>query len=302
MGTKVSTVQQKIAALAGRAHGVVTRSEMLRAGITPKEIKSRVGRGYLIRVHRGVYRVGHAAPSTLATYMAAVKACGEGAALSGRPAAHLWGLLKSRRPPAPEVTAPTARRVTGVRTRRRKLSDADGTAQRGIPVTTIPQTLVDLAAELSEEDLARACHEANVKYCTTPAQVASVIVRCSHAPGVQRLKRVMSGDVKVTLSKLERRFVKLVKEAGLSLPETNRVASGRYVDCRWSQHRLTVELQSYQFHNTRRAWEHDHARRREAHARGDEFRQFTWHDVTLHARETAAQVRVLLSASRPRPL
>ena len=75
-------------------------------------------RGTLIREHRGVYRVGHRAPSVLARYLAAVRACGEGAAAErarGRPptSASLKGPA-----PQPEVTVPTKRRVKGVRTRR----------------------------------------------------------------------------------------------------------------------------------------------------------------------------------------
>jgi putative AbiEi antitoxin of type IV toxin-antitoxin system len=76
------TVEEKIAAIASRAHGVVTRAELHEAGLTTAEIKSRIVSRYLIRVHRGVFRVGHQAPSLEAHYMAAVKACGEGSLLS----------------------------------------------------------------------------------------------------------------------------------------------------------------------------------------------------------------------------
>src|SRR3954465_2489471 len=92
--------------LARRAHGVVTRAGLLAAGVSETEIHRRMRKGSLIRQYPGVYRVGHAAPSLDASYMAAVKACGELAGLSGRAAAHLLGLLKSP-PPRPEVTAPT---------------------------------------------------------------------------------------------------------------------------------------------------------------------------------------------------
>ena len=77
-----------MARLATRAHGVVTRSELLRGGLTPEQIRQRTIRGTLIVVHRGVYRVGHRAPSVEAHYLAAVLACGEGAHLSGPAAAH----------------------------------------------------------------------------------------------------------------------------------------------------------------------------------------------------------------------
>jgi very-short-patch-repair endonuclease len=63
------------------------------------------------------------------------------------------------------------------------------------------------------------------------------------------------------------------------LPDTNRPAGGRRVDCRWPQHRLTVELDSYRFHHSRHAWEQDRRREREARARGDEFRRYTYGDV-----------------------
>src|SRR3954462_1116251 len=117
MDAKSRTADQVLADLARRAHGIVTRREMLRDRITKMGIERRVRQGSLIRQYPGVYRVGHAAPSLDASFMAAVKACGEGAGLSGRAAGHLLGLLKTA-PPAPEVTAPTERRVEGIRTRR----------------------------------------------------------------------------------------------------------------------------------------------------------------------------------------
>ena len=73
-----------MARIAGVAHGVVTRAQLLRAGVTPAEIEQRLRTGALIREHRGVYRVGHRAPSLEARYLAAVWACGEQALLSGR--------------------------------------------------------------------------------------------------------------------------------------------------------------------------------------------------------------------------
>jgi hypothetical protein len=152
------TVELELARIATAAHGVVTREELLRAGISSEEIKQRLRRGALLREHRAVYRVGHRAPSIEATYLAAVRACGEGALLSGRAAGHLLGALKGP-PPPPEVTARTERRVSGVTTRReRNLDPRDATTWRAIPVTTVARTLVDLAAVLAFDDLARACH------------------------------------------------------------------------------------------------------------------------------------------------
>ena len=111
------TVERVLARVATPAHGVVSRRELIGAGVTVHEITHRVRTGALIREHPGVYRVGHRAPSVEARYMAAVKACGEGAVLSARAAGHLLGLVKGPTP-APEVTAPKKRRVSGIRTRR----------------------------------------------------------------------------------------------------------------------------------------------------------------------------------------
>jgi hypothetical protein len=83
--------------MASRSHGVVTRSELLRLGITPAEIRQRLSIGALFQEYRGVYRVGHRAPSVEARYLAAVRACGEGAVLSGRAAAYLWGIERDTR-------------------------------------------------------------------------------------------------------------------------------------------------------------------------------------------------------------
>ena len=83
MGVKAGTVEREIARIASRQHGIVSRVELLRAAISRKEIAGRIRVGLLIRVYRGVDRVGHQAPSLEARYMAAVKAAGDGAVLSG---------------------------------------------------------------------------------------------------------------------------------------------------------------------------------------------------------------------------
>jgi hypothetical protein len=174
-----------------------------------------------------------------------VLACGDGALLSGRAAAHLFGLLKGAAPP-PEVITKTERRIKHVRTHRcRRIDRRDATAWHRIPVTTVPRILVDLAAELPDDELARACHDGGVRHRTTPAQVDAVLARRPKAPGAGTLRRILRGDVPVTLSKLEARFLALLEKAGLPLPDTNRPAGGRRVDCRWPAHRLTVELDGY---------------------------------------------------------
>jgi hypothetical protein len=267
-----------IARIAGRQHGNVTRSQLLKAGLSPKEIRGRAESKLLISVHRGVYRVGHAAPSVEADYMAAVLACGDGAALCGLAAAHLLGIVRKKAPA--QVIAPRERKVQGLRTRRcRDLPRREVTRWRGIPVTTPERTLVDLAAVLSLEDLALACHNAGVRHHTTPRRVKAVLERRPNAEGAAKFVPIFTGDAPAILSWMEGRALELLAQAGLPRPEVNRKRGAHYVDLRWPSERLTVELVSYRFHNSRHAWEDDHRRRRAALARGDEFNEFTYEDV-----------------------
>jgi len=242
--------------------------------------------------------VGHAAPTVEARYLAAVWACGDEAVLSGLPAGHLLGLLLGTAPD-PEVSAPTERRVAGVLTqRRRTIGPRDRIAWNGVPVTSVPRTLVDLAAVLSAPELALACHRAGVIHRTTPAHVAAVLARSPNPPGHGSLISVLTGETPVSLSKLERRFLGRLRAARLPLPDqTNRYADEHRVDCRWISLRLTVELDSYRFHNSRWAFEQDRRRERAAYARGDQHRRYTWHDVIEDPTAMLAELAKLL----PRP-
>lgn len=191
---------------------------------------------------------------------------------------------------------PTERKVKGLKTTRtRTLDRRDATKVNGIPVTTVPRTLVDLAAVLTEDELARACHEAGVKYRTTPKQVEAVLERRPNTKGATKLRRVMTGEVKVSLSKLEKRFLERLEAEDLPLPETNRPAGGRRVDCRWPDKGVTVELDGFRFHNSRHAWRQGLKREREARKRGDEFRRYDYEDVFVHPEEMLDELRELLS-------
>jgi very-short-patch-repair endonuclease/predicted transcriptional regulator of viral defense system len=294
------TPDEVIAAIASRSHGVITRLEMLGAGLSGADIDRRARRGALIRVHRGVYRVGHSAPSIDADYLAAVRACGPSGLLFGRAAAFFLSLVKLAAAPRPQVAVTTERRVPGIRTRRdRRGAERDAATYRAIPITSVARTLVDLAGRSTINEFARACHEAGVIHRTTPAQVKAVLARRPSTPGAAKVRAVMLGEVNVTLSRLEAAFLKVLRDAGLPLPITNRPAGGYRVDCRWPDHRLTVELDSYQFHNSRYAWEQDRRRERQARARGDEFRRYTWYDVVEDRRAMVAELLHLLSRECP---
>src|SRR5437868_14864819 len=134
MRNKVEPPERGIARIASRQHGVITIRQLLAAGLTRQAVTRRVRRGTLHREFRGVYRVGHRAPSIEARYLAAVLACCDGAVLSGLPAAYCYGLIKRSSPPPPEVTGSFASRVAGIVTHRaRNLDRRDTALHRLIP-------------------------------------------------------------------------------------------------------------------------------------------------------------------------
>jgi len=177
----------------------------------------------------------------------------------------------------------------------RRSNRIEAVTYRRIPVTAVARTLVDIAGRLSLNDLNRACHEAGVRYRTTPAQVDAVLAHRPNAKGAAKLRRVLHGDTHVALSRLERRFLDLLCAERLVLPETNRVVDGRRVDCRWPDQRLTVELDGYRYHHSRHAWEQDRRREREARARGDDFRRYTYGDVFESPGAMLAELRAVIS-------
>jgi hypothetical protein len=296
-----STTEATIAWIAGRNHGVVTRSQLREGGLSRHEIDGRLATRYLIPVHAGVYRVGHAAPSVEASYLAAVRACGDAAVLSGLAAAYIQRLVQGK-PAQPEVTAPTKREVTGVRNRRAKLRRHERTVTRRIPTTSVPRTLVDLAGVLSLDALAVAFHEAGHRYRTTPGHVDAVLAGRTKVKGARKLRLVMGRDALVSLSGLERAFIAFLRKYGLPLPRTNIVEGAHRVDCHWPDYDLTVELNSFQYHNSRHSWEHDYDRERDARMRDGEHRRFTYRDVFEDQSYMLRELRKLLAKPpAPRP-
>jgi hypothetical protein len=283
-----------LAQLAGGQKGLVTREQLREAGLTRGQIDWRVQSHVLIPKYEGIYRVGHCAPNLETSYLAAVLVCGEGTLLSGRAAAYVYGLIRGA-PPPPEVTTSTQARPPGVtRHWTRAIHPRDRTEYRGIPITTVPKTIADLAGDSTPGDLAALFHEARIKFGLRPEYVEAVLAR-SRVRGAAKLRRVMRGDERVLLSELERGFIALLERAGLPLPETNIPRDGHWVDCYWPEHELTVELDTYRYHASRHAWEKDQRRDRKARKRGD-YRRFVWGDVFEAEEELVAELSPALGA------
>jgi len=217
-------------------------------------------------VYRGVYAVGHDRLTLEGRWMAAVLACGPGALLSHRDAAHLWGVFRTSRRPI-DVTVTRGR--SGQRGidlhRARSLQPEDRAERDGISVTSLARTLLDLATVVNERRLVYALEEAERQRRFDLRAVEEACARARGHRGVGRLRRVLRkqiGPPPLTRSQFERAFIDLCRDHDLPEPAMN-VAIGDYtVDALWPGHQLLVELDSYSWHSTRKSFDSD--RRRDA--------------------------------------
>ena len=149
-----------IAAIAARQHGAISTAQLVRAGLGYRGISKRAANGRLHRKYKGVYAVGQPRLSRQGEWMAAILGCGPGSYLASLNAAVHMKLWR-RRVTGIHVLAPRERKLRGVRVRTyRRLDPRDVTVRDGIPVTTVPRTLVDLSDVLTPHQLANVIHEA----------------------------------------------------------------------------------------------------------------------------------------------
>jgi hypothetical protein len=290
-----------IAALAGRQHGVIARRQLLELGIGRDAIGYRVRHGRLHPIHRGVYAVGHPVLSREATWLAAVLAAGEGAVLSHRSAAALWGIRYTDTPWI-DVSAPHQHRSRGNMAIHHVVLPSDEVTSRNrIPVTTPPRTLLDLAAVLTPTQLERAINEAEVRRLGDPLPLAALVARYPRRRGVPAVRRLLEAHQvgrHITRSELEIRFLAVLDAHGLVRPQTNAMVhlpgTSHEVDCLWPAQKVTVELDSYDIHTTRAAFERDRARDRALQAAGYAVLRLTWRQLHREADAIARQLAPLL--------
>jgi very-short-patch-repair endonuclease len=247
--------------LASLQDGVVTHAQLLDAGLTRDEIRQLIRMGFLHRVYRGVYIVGHLALSPLAKERAAVLACGPRSVISHRSAAYLWGLIDERSSTTSvTMTGRACRNRAGLRLHEvARLSSADIRTREGIRLTSPARTIVDLAAEADDHELEGLIAKARVKRLVRDGELDAAVARAGKRRGVARLRallRTHAGKA-MTRSEIERRCRRLLKAAGLPQPGINRRVAGYEVDFLWPEHRVILEVDSITFHGHARAFEWD---------------------------------------------
>jgi hypothetical protein len=304
MGRKYDP-DQALAALAERQKGVVSHVQALACGLSEKQIRVRLARGSLHRVHRGVYAVGHRALTRDARWLAATMACGEGAVLSHVTAAFVWGLRRGHAGLIDVTVARGGRRApAGVRLHRvGTLGAEDRTRSDALPVTTVARTLFDLATVLPQRALERALEEAEARHLDT-TRLPTLLAAHPHKHGAPKLRAAleMHGDGGATLTKsdLEEMFLTLCDDHGLPRPSVNTIVCGYEVDCCWPEAGLVVELDSRRHHMATAAFERDRVRDARLAAQGWRTVRVTYRRMTWDAAGAARDVRAVLTERDPR--
>ena len=287
-----TTPDQRLAQFAARRHGVVSREQLMELGFDRGAIARRVETGRLHRLYRGVYAVGHTIIPREGRWLAAVMACGDGATLSHRSAAALWGI----RPTAAARIDVTVSHTSGVRSSARIVVHRprrryETTKRHGIPVTTPGQTLADLALGLTGRDLEKAVEMAEVRKL-------DIAVPESH-PGVERLRQAAGRALPITTdSPLEDAFLALCDDHQIPRPLVQPIVEGHRVDFCWPELRLIVETDGYEHHGTRAAFGRDRAKDAQLTVRGWRVLRFTEPQVRGDARSCAD---VVLAARQAAP-
>jgi very-short-patch-repair endonuclease len=251
MGQKsVQGSSSAVWALARKQHGVITRAQLLELGFNSDEIQHRLEKGRLHRVGHGVYAVGRPELTRKGQWMAAVLGCGPGAALSNESAAALLA-IRPDRGGAIEVSVPASGhpRRAGVIVHRRAAFET--TERDGIPVTTPVCTLVDLATRLTRDQLEAAINQADKLDLTDPEALRAAVDEMRHRRGALALKRILDRRMfALTDSVLERRFLRIARQAGLPRPRTQELVNGFRVDFYWPELGLVVETDGLRYHRT----------------------------------------------------
>jgi hypothetical protein len=290
----------RLGRLAAIQHGVVALYQLLQLGFTPQEVKRRVMSGRLHRLHHGVFALGRHEVNDDGTLMAAALACGPAALVSHRGAAVALELFEFPLHVI-EVTVPGlgSRRRPGIRIHRtRRLGPDDRTEVRGIPVTSVARTLLDLAGTIAPRHLRRCYERAQREKELDRAALVRLIERSRGRRGIGVLRELADYDPEPaarTRSELERLFLDFCREESVPTPLVNTYVAGYEVDMLWRRAKLVVELDSWEFHGDREAFERDRAKAANLKVAGYDVLQVTYRRLTRERSRLKATLVALIA-------
>jgi very-short-patch-repair endonuclease len=300
-------IDGRIAVLAEAQHGVVSRAQLLIAGLGAGGIEFRLRVGRLHRLHRGVYAVGHRRVSREGRWVAAVLACGDGAALSHTTAAALWDLRRTSAARV-HVTVPTnagLRQREGIAVHRaRALLPGEVTRheESGICVTSPARTLLDVAGMLRAGALERAVEQSLVLRLFDLAALDAVLDAHPTRAGAATLTAIVAriaDEPSLTRSEAEALFLDLCHTYRIDRPVVNSRVEGLEVDFAWPTRRVVVEIDGHAYHGTRAAFERDRARDARLTVAGYRVLRFTYRRLVREPDSLAAILLELLESPTP---
>jgi very-short-patch-repair endonuclease len=294
-------VERIIGAIAGPQDNIVTRAELLAAGVGRGAISHRLKTGAMHSRHRGVYLVGHAPPTPVGKARAAALACGEDAVASHRSAAEVWRLLAPADNDADiTVVGHGAHPHAGIKIHRvRSIHRSELRDFRGLPVTSPARTICDLAATEPLNEVEYALQEARVRRMVSDSELLAVIARAPTRKGGKTIRRLLATDIDgYTRSKAERLMRSLLHAAALSQPQANAYLHGHLVDFVWPEQRLVVEIDGYGTHGDRTAFERDRLRDQMLVAAGYRVVRITWRQLNEEPYGVIARLAQALAVAR----
>jgi hypothetical protein len=236
-----------------RQYGHVTRAQLVELGVPPRTVTHWVTNRRLVRIHAGVYAVGHQQPGALARAMAAVLACDPGAVLSHDSAAALWGVRAW--PRTPEVTCALERRRPGIATHRTQtLTTKDVRRRHNIRVTSPARTILDIQARLTDAQLVRAVNDLRIVKHLRRSELERLLAASPRA------KALIDPHEAPTRSPKEDEFLAFCEQYGLPRPKTNVKLHGHEVDALFAAEKVIVEIDGWTFHNSHKSFESDRDR------------------------------------------
>lgn len=304
-GVETRRPDDVIARLATAQDGMVGRRQLLEAGVTHDAIRHRVTARRLHRYFRGVYAVGHTAVSLRGRARGALLSYGDDAVLSHLWAAAVYGIRRGP-PAAVDVTVPGAARdrQAGVSLHRARDLDAHDVALgQGLPVTSIPRLLLDLADVLPPREVERALDEAIGRRLTTPGNVRALAARSPGRRGLPLLDELLERDYTArTRSEFEERMLALIREARLPHPQVNAEFGPFEVDFLWPQARYAIEADSLSWHLTPERQRRDRRKDRYLAECGIRLRRVRWQELAEERLALAAEVAAALAAGAADPV
>lgn len=236
--------------------------------------------------------------------MAAVLASGPEAVLSHWSAAALWMIRPNQRSIIDVTTPHKSRSWDGIKRHHQALPPDEVTVEDGIPVTSVPRTIFDLAATEDVDTVAAMLRESEHRNLWDRLSLPDLVERYPGRRGVNKvrlaLRRITEEPSGRKRSKLEERFAPFLRRYHLPLPRFNDwivLGSKRYqVDCHWPGTLEIVELDGWEGHSTRSAFQDDRARDRRLRVAGYSVTRLTWNQLDDEPEVIAADLRALLRA------